>query len=109
MNSIGTAQHPAPSNEKENIPPEEPPVWALLAKDNLLTRDLGIDWVECVDLWFQIEGKLGYGVVSGTKVRPVDFSSVSIHVNDLTECPPSNPSPTRGVEQIHHEGSWGRS
>lgn len=73
MNSIGAVQQPTPSNDKENIPPEEPPVWALLAKDNLLTRDLGVDWIKCVDLWFQIEGKLGYGVVSGTRVRRVDF------------------------------------
>ena len=51
-----------------NLLPDEPPTWAILAKENLLTRDLGVNWVECVDLWFQIEAKLGYGLLLRTKV-----------------------------------------
>ncbi|KAF8190104.1 hypothetical protein BJ912DRAFT_833020, partial [Pholiota molesta] len=47
--------------------PNEPPTWTVLAKENLLLRELGKDWVECVDLWFRLEEKLGYGVMTGTR------------------------------------------
>jgi len=55
--------------EKENIPPDSPPSWAISAKNFLLVRDLGEEWNLCVMAWSELEGILGYGTISGTKVR----------------------------------------
>lgn len=73
LNKIGDATtsstvitHPG----KENIPPSPtgPPPWISLAKGHLLSRELGEDWVACVDTWFALEEKLGFGDITGTKV-----------------------------------------
>jgi len=64
---------PSSSTEKENLPPGVPPTWAVLAKDHLLWRDLGIQWSSCVKLWFDVEDILGYGTVLGTKVSNLFF------------------------------------
>lgn len=52
--------------------PTGPPVWITLAKGHLLSRDLGEDWRMCVDAWFALEEKLGFGDVPGTKVSDGD-------------------------------------
>jgi len=56
------------SNEKENIPPNTPPEWAVQAKNHLLIRDLSDEWNQCVEVWIDLEGKLGYGCQTGAKV-----------------------------------------
>jgi len=55
-------------SEKENFDPQEPPEWTRLAKEYLLTRDLGSEWLECVNAWLELEAQLGYGNTTGTKV-----------------------------------------
>jgi len=59
---------PISQNEKENIPPCTPPDWAVQARNHLLVRDMGEEWQKCVDVWSKLEGKLGYGCLTGTKV-----------------------------------------
>ena len=61
--------------EKENSDPQAPPEWTRLAKEHLLTRDLGSEWQECVNSWLELEVRLGYGTMTGTKVcRSHSFS-----------------------------------
>jgi len=60
--------------EKENFNPQTPPEWTTLAREHLLTRDLGSEWKECVNAWLELEARLGYGTIAGTKVcRSVRF------------------------------------
>jgi len=59
---------PTSQNEKENVPPGTPPDWAVQAKNHLLVRDMGEEWKKCVGVWSELEGKLGYGCLTGTKV-----------------------------------------
>jgi hypothetical protein len=54
--------------EKENFNPHTPPEWTMLAREHLLTRDLGSEWKECVNAWLELEARLGYGTIAGTKV-----------------------------------------
>jgi len=54
--------------EKENFDPQAPPEWTRLAKEHLVTRDLGSEWQECVNSWLELEARLGYGTMTGTKV-----------------------------------------
>ena len=54
--------------EKENFDLQTPPEWATLARDHLLTRNLGSEWRDCVSAWLTFEGQLGYGTMAGTKV-----------------------------------------
>ena len=54
--------------EKENNPPNLLPNWAISAKNFLLVQDLGGEWNSCVKVRSELEGMLGYGTVSGTKV-----------------------------------------
>ena len=54
--------------EKENFDPQAPPEWTRLAREHLVTRDLGPEWQECVNSWLELEARLGYGTMTGTKV-----------------------------------------
>jgi len=65
--------------EKENTPPDSPPNWAISAKNFLLVRNLGGDWNSCVEAWLELEGMLGYGTVSGTKVC-INIILIIIHI-----------------------------
>lgn len=67
-----------PHPGKENIPPMStgPPAWILLAKGHLCSRDLGGDWTLCVDTWFALEERLGFGEAAGTKVRNLIISQL---------------------------------
>ena len=75
LNQIGdnTMQTSTVASGKENVPPAGPPVWVTLAKGHLLSRDLGDDWRMCVEVWYALEEKLGFGDVSGTKVS-IDYT-----------------------------------
>ncbi|KJA16409.1 hypothetical protein HYPSUDRAFT_207108 [Hypholoma sublateritium FD-334 SS-4] len=57
LNKIGGNDTDVPHPGKENIPPQ----------GHFLLRDLGEDWVACVEKWFELEEKLGFGEVPGTK------------------------------------------
>lgn len=73
MNEIGTnVLKGLPQNEsaaeKENVDPKGHPEWVTLAVDHLLMRDLGSEWQDCVNAWLELELRLGYGAVTGSKV-----------------------------------------
>lgn len=53
-------------SDKENLDLQEPE-WTRLAREYLLTRDLGSDWQECVNAWLELEARLGYGNTTRTK------------------------------------------
>ena len=55
-------------SEKENFNLQEPPKWVRLAREYLLTCDLGSEWLECINTWLQLEAQLGYGTITGMKV-----------------------------------------
>ena len=63
-----TEQPPEQPPEKENCDPKAPPEWMALAREHLLTRNLGSEWKGCVDSWLELEARLGYGTMTGTKV-----------------------------------------
>lgn len=52
---------------------EDVSAWAILTKNYLLLTDLGDDWRNCVNAWFELEIMLGFGAVSGTKVIHFSF------------------------------------
>ncbi|KAF9478057.1 hypothetical protein BDN70DRAFT_763143, partial [Pholiota conissans] len=57
-------------------PPGSPPRWFTPARDNLLGADLGEDWLDCVNLWIQLEERLGYGSgpLPAVAFRPEEWS-----------------------------------
>jgi hypothetical protein len=64
----------SPHTEKENIP-SATPEWVIASQDHLLKSDLGKDWTACVQAWFELEQKLGYGSQAGSKVCLLIFFS----------------------------------
>jgi len=81
MNQIRTknAAVTSASVDKENIPPNSRPNWAITTQDHLLGMELGAEWRACVYHWVELEEILGYGAVTGTRVSPFTqtLSSVS--------------------------------
>ena len=70
MNQIGSKNTPLTSAaEKENIPPNTMPDWAIAAKEHLLGMELGAEWRVCVQCWVELESALGYGSIAGSKVN----------------------------------------
>ena len=64
--------------EKENFNSQAPPEWTRLAREHLVTHDLGSKWQECVNSWLELEARLGYGTMTGTKGVSKLFFSQSL-------------------------------
>lgn len=64
MNGIGTNDMAISKEVTVPVNDAGPPLWMQQARDHLTTRDLGVEWVACVDAWVKLEHLLEYGKIS---------------------------------------------